>query len=73
MFLPASSLATVRRTALLALLLPSALLAQSGRGTLTGRVTSAGEGVPGASVVATGTNLGTLTRGDGSRYLDQGR
>ncbi|HEV7992827.1 MAG TPA: TonB-dependent receptor [Gemmatimonadaceae bacterium] len=61
-----------RRAVLLVLLAPGILAAQSGRGTLTGRVTAAGEGVPGASVVITGTGLGTLTRGDGSYRITVG-
>ena len=55
-----------RRAALLALILPAALAAQSGTGALTGRVAAAGEGVPGVSVIAMGTGRGTLTRGDGT-------
>jgi iron complex outermembrane recepter protein len=61
------SFTAASRAALLFLFGPTLLGAQSGRGTLTGRVTAAGEGVPGASVVVTGTGAGTLTRGDG-RY-----
>jgi iron complex outermembrane receptor protein len=64
-----SSVGAALRAAVLALLLPAALAAQSGTGTLVGRVTAAGEGVPGVSVVAMGTGRGTLTRGDGSYRL----
>ena len=66
------SLRAARRATLLSLLAPALLGAHSGRGTLTGRVTAAGEGVPGASVVVTGTGLGTLTRGDGSYRINLG-
>ena len=69
MSLPVSSIVAARRAALLALLLPAVLGAQAGTGTIAGRVTAAGEGVPGATVVATGTGRGTLTRGDGSYRL----
>ena len=51
---------------MLALLLPSALAAQAGTGTLEGRVTSGGQGVQGASVVVTGMGRGAQTRSDGS-------
>ncbi|MEO8562084.1 MAG: carboxypeptidase-like regulatory domain-containing protein, partial [bacterium] len=61
-----------RRAALLALLAPVMLGAQSGRGTIAGRVTAAGEGVPGVSVTVTGTGLGTLTRGDGTYRINLG-
>src|SRR5215218_5123147 len=64
-----SSISAARRAALLALLLPSALVAQSGTGAVSGRVAAAGEGVPGVSVLATGTGRGTLTRGDGTYRL----
>jgi iron complex outermembrane receptor protein len=66
MSLLSSSFLVARRAALLALLLPFTLQAQSGRGSVAGRVTAAGEGVPGVAVVAVGTGQGTLTRGDGS-------
>src|SRR4029079_8517140 len=46
------------------LLLPLSLGAQSG--TLSGRVTAAGEPVSGAAVIVTGTGRGTQTRQDGT-------
>jgi len=49
------------------LLLPLSLGAQSG--TLSGRVTAAGEPVSGAAVIVTGTGRGTQTRQDGSYRL----
>jgi len=62
----------VRRVLFLTLLAPALLGAQSGRGTLVGRVTAAGEGVPGATIVVVGTGLGTLTRQDGSYRITLG-
>jgi iron complex outermembrane recepter protein len=60
---PTSSYA-VRLSATLAfILLPAALGAQ---GTLSGRVTAAGEPVSGAAIVIAGTGRGTQTRSDGS-------
>ena len=57
----------VRAGALLALVLTTPIAgAQTGTGTLTGRVTAAGEGVPGATVVVTGAGRATQTRSDGS-------
>jgi hypothetical protein len=43
-------------------------LAAQGTGTLTGKVTEEGtnEAVQGASLIVTGTQLGALTRADGS-------
>jgi iron complex outermembrane receptor protein len=59
-----------RTAALLAFfLLPAALGAQAGTGTLTGRVTAVGEGVSGATVVVTGAGRGTRTRPDGTYRL----
>src|SRR5829696_5988649 len=59
-----------RTGALLALILVApAAVAQTGTGTLTGRVTASGEGVSGATVVVTGTGRGTQTRSDGSYRL----
>jgi iron complex outermembrane receptor protein len=49
---------------LASLFAPAALVAQTG--TLTGRVTAAGEPVSGAAVVITGTGRGTQTRQDGT-------
>ncbi|MEO7181962.1 MAG: TonB-dependent receptor, partial [Gemmatimonadaceae bacterium] len=66
---PVSLIVAARTAALLALLVPALLAAQSGTGALTGRVAAAGEGVPGATVMATGTGRGTLTRGDGTYRL----
>jgi iron complex outermembrane recepter protein len=68
MSVPVSSFVAARLAAF-ALLLPTALAAQTGNGSVTGRVSAAGEGVPGVSVVATGTGRGTLTRGDGTYRL----
>ena len=51
------------------MILPAALRAQSGSGTLSGRVTAAGAPVSGAAVVVTGTGRGTQTRADGSYRL----
>jgi iron complex outermembrane recepter protein len=66
--LPSSSAGSV--AALLALLfLPATLVAQTGTGTLSGRVTAAGEPVSGAAVIVTGTGRGTQTRPDGSYRL----
>ena len=50
-------------------LIPSALLAQAATGNVSGRVTSSGDGVAGATVVATGTGRGTQTRSDGTYRL----
>jgi iron complex outermembrane recepter protein len=60
----------VRVGALLALVLvaPTAV-AQTGTGTLTGRVTTSGEGISGATVVVTGAGRATQTRSDGSYRL----
>ena len=66
MAFPFSSSLVGRTGAMLAFLLPSALVAQAGTGTLAGRVSAGGEGVPGASVVVTGTGRGTQTRPDGT-------
>ena len=52
--------------AILALVLPGALRAQAGSGTLSGRVTAAGEPVAGAAVIVAGTGRGVQTRTDGS-------
>ncbi len=57
---------SLRRAAVL-FLLPMAALAQGGTGTLTGRVTSAGE--PMASAVVSSAGRVTQTRGDGSYRL----
>ena len=51
------------------LLLPAALHAQAGTGTVSGRVTAGGESVAGATVVATGTGRGVQTRSDGTYRL----
>jgi iron complex outermembrane receptor protein len=48
---------------------PIALAAQAPSGVVTGRVTSAGAGVPGATVVASGIGRGAQTRSDGSYRL----
>jgi iron complex outermembrane receptor protein len=48
------------------MLVPAALGAQAGAGTLSGRVTAAGVPVSGAAVVIMGTGRGTQTRADGS-------
>ena len=56
-----------RAGAILALLLlPGALHAQSGAGTLSGRVTASGAPVADATVLVAGTGRGTRTRADGS-------
>ena len=55
----------VRAGALLALVV-LAPAANAQTGTLSGRVTSSGEGVAGATVVVTGMGRGTQTRSDGS-------
>jgi iron complex outermembrane receptor protein len=57
--------------ALLALPLLAAPAAAQGTGTITGKVTEEGtnEAVQGASIIVTGTQLGTLTRADGSYRL----
>jgi iron complex outermembrane receptor protein len=62
--LPSSSAAALLRAVVAVLLLPVALAAQTG--TLTGRVTAAGEPVSGAAVVVTGMGRGSQTRSDGS-------
>src|SRR5260221_6467260 len=49
--------------------IPTALSAQASTGSVTGRVTAAGEGVSGAAVLATGTGRGVQTRQDGSYRL----
>ena len=59
--------ATCRVAALV--MLPVALLAQGSTGTVSGRVTAAGEGVAGASVIVTGTGRGAQTRNDGTYRL----
>src|SRR5687767_3380136 len=65
-----SSTSRVRVGTLLAILFVApAVDAQTGTGTLTGRVTAAGEGVSGATVVVTGAGRGTQTRSDGSYRL----
>ncbi|HKH91716.1 MAG TPA: TonB-dependent receptor [Gemmatimonadaceae bacterium] len=61
-----SSSLAARTGAMLAFLLPGALAAQAGTGTLAGRISAGGEGVSGASVVVTGTGRGTQTRPDGT-------
>jgi iron complex outermembrane receptor protein len=61
---PSSLRAALLRAALAFLLLPASLAAQTG--TLTGRVTAAGEPVSGAAVVVTGMGRGSQTRSDGS-------
>ncbi len=49
--------------------IPSRLSAQASTGSVSGRVTAAGEGVSGAAVLATGTGRGVQTRQDGSYRL----
>ncbi len=61
--MPSLTSSTGLSAALALFLLPAALGAQ---GTLSGRVTAAGEPVSGAAVVITGTGRGTQTRSDGS-------
>ncbi len=60
---------TAWRRAAAFLFLPAALAAQAPSGTVAGRVTSNGEGVAGATVVAGGTGRGVQTRNDGSYRL----
>ena len=57
------------RHGLAMLLLPAAMLAQVRTGTVSGRVLSGGEGVSGATVVASGTGRGTQARPDGTYRL----
>lgn len=61
-----------RPAALLAAVLlftPEILSAQASTGSVTGRVTAAGEGISGAAVLATGTGRGVQTRQDGTYRL----
>src|SRR5436190_475351 len=57
------------RAILACMLIPAALAAQGGTGTLAGRVTAGGEAVSGATVVVTGMGRGTQTRSDGTYHL----
>ncbi len=59
---------TLRRVVTLALL-PAALAAQAGTGTVTGRVMAGSDPVNAATIVATGTGRGTQTRSDGTYRL----
>src|SRR6187402_1867704 len=69
MHIPPLSKLLVFRFAALLVLLPAALAAQTATGTVAGRVTSNGEGIGGAAVVAAGTGRGVQTRPDGSYRL----
>lgn len=70
MTIQALSIGGALRRVALALSVPLALQAQGPTGTVTGRVTAAGEGgVPGVSVVVGGIGRGTQTRTDGSYRL----
>ncbi len=60
-----SPLKTLRTLILLTVVATSPLAAQSLVGTVTGRVTESGQPVVGASVFISGTQSGTITRGDG--------
>jgi len=58
-------------TIALAVLFPVALMAQSGRGTVSGRITEAGTSAPigDAQVSVPGTTIGTISKADGSFLL----